>query len=182
MAIGKREDPLTGFNFNISLLESASPAAEATSIVLNTLADNIEAGFSECSGLDAMLEVEEYKEGGLHGVLKFPTRMSWGKLVLKKGVMRKMTLWEWIAGFAEGKVMRRDGLITLLDAERHPHTAWKFRRGLPVKYAGPTLFAAQSQVAFETIEIEHEGLQLASGTSELASAIQGAAEAIGSLF
>ena len=147
------------------------------------MTDNIEGGFSECSGLDAMLEVEEYKAGGVNDrVLKFPTRMSWGKLVLKKGLVRDMALWDWIAGFAEGKVQRRDGLITLLDAEREAHTVWKFHRGLPVKYAGPSLEAAGSAVALESIEIEHEGLELMSGASGLSSAIKSAADGIASLF
>lgn len=183
MPTGTREDPVRAFNFTISLLESSSPASTVTTIALNTLTDNIEGGFSECTGLDAMLETESYQEGGVNDrVLKFPTRMTWSKLILKKGIVKDTALWEWIAGFSEGKVQRRDGLITLLTEAREAHTVWKFRRGLPVKYAGPQLAAAQNAVALETIEIEHEGLELVSGASGLASAIQSAAEGVASLF
>lgn len=183
MSISRRTDPAKAFNFGVSLLESTSPSAALTSIALNTLTDNIDAGFSECSGLDAMLEIEEYMEGGVNDrVLKFPTRMSWGKLVLKKGIVRDKALWEWIAGFAEGKVKRRDGLITLLSEKGEAHTVWKFSRGLPVKYGGPRLAAADNAVALESIEIEHEGLELLNGASGLASAISSAAEGISSLF
>jgi hypothetical protein len=39
-----------------------------------------------------------------------------------------------------------------------PNNIWYFRRGLPVKYTGPSLNATQSSVAIESIEIAHEGL------------------------
>jgi len=184
MASGKREDPPLGFNFAINLMDSASSTGAAiTTIAINTLTDNIDAGFNECSGLEMSLDVEEYQEGGNNStVLKFPTRMQWGKLVMKKGILKSSDLWDWLYGFAEGKVVRKDGLITLLGEKGLAHTVWKFKRGLPVKYSGPQLNAQQNAVAFESIEIEHEGLELLSGASGLASAVSGAVEAVGSLF
>ena len=184
MGIGKREDPVRAFNFAISLME-ASPGlgGAVTSIVVNTLTDNIDAGFNECSGLEMTLETEDYMEGGVnHVVHKLPTRVKWGKLVLKKGLLTSSALWDWIYGFAEGKVVRKDGVITLLDEKGEAHTVWQFKRGLPVKYGGPSLNAQQNAVAFETIEIEHEGLRLMSGASGLASAVSSAAEGVASLF
>ena len=184
MSIGKREDPVLAFNFAISLMEASSGLGKAvTSIAINTLTDNIDAGFNECSGLEMTLEVEEYMEGGVnHMVHKLPTRVKWGKLVLKKGLLTSSELWNWMYGFTEGKVVRKDGLITLLNEKGLAHTVWQFQRGLPVKYGGPSLNAQQNSVAFETIEIEHEGLRLMSGASGLASAIGSAAEGIASLF
>jgi len=184
MAADKREDPPLSFNFAINLIDSASSTGAAiTTIAINTLTDNIDAGFNECSGLEMSLEVQEYQEGGNNStVLKFPTRISWGKLVMKKGIVKNHDLWDWVYGFAEGKVVRKDGLITLLGEKGLAHTVWKFKRGLPVKYSGPQLNAQQNAVAFESIEIEHEGLELMSGASGLASAINSAAEGISSLF
>lgn len=184
MSIDKRKDPALAFNFTITLMESASSTGDAvTKIALNTLTDHMDAGFTECSGLDVSLEVHSYQEGGNNGtVLKFPTRVSWGKLTLKKGLLKKQELWKWMYGFSEGKVVRKDGLITLLTEERKVHTVWKFKRGLPVKYTGPTFNAQQNAVAFESIEIEHEGLELMSGASGLSSSIRSAADGIASLF
>ena len=170
----------------MTLLDAASASNTATTIVVSTLTNNIDAGFNECSGLDMTLDVEEYMEGGVNDrVHKFPSRMQWAKLSLKKGVMVDKALWKWLYGFAEGKVVRKDGLISLLDAEGAPHTVWIFRRGLPVRYAGPSLNAQQNQIAVETIEIDHEGLELVSGASGLAQAVQavqGAAEDVAGLF
>lgn len=184
MSIGKREDPIAAFNFTISLMEASSGAGKAvTTIAVNSLTDDIDAGFNECSGLEMSLEVEEYQEGGVnHLVHKFPTRLTWGRLVLKKGLLASQALWEWMYGFAEGDVVRKDGLISLLDGEGKVHTVWQFQRGLPVKWSGPSLNAQQSAVAFESIEIEHEGLRLMSGASGLASAVASAAAGVSSLF
>jgi phage tail-like protein len=184
MSIGKREDPPLAFNFAINLMDSASSTAGAvTTIAINTLTNNIDAGFNECSGLEMMLEVEEYQEGGNNGtVLKFPTRMKWGKLVMKKGLVKNHKLWDWVYGFSEGKVVRKDGLITLLGEKGLAHTVWQFKRGLPVKYSGPQFNAQQNAVAFESIEIEHEGLKLMTGASGLASAVNSVVQGIGSLL
>ena len=129
------------------------------------------------------LELEDYMEGGNNGtVLKFPTRVSWQKLTLKSGLTRGTALWDWFYGFVEGKVQRKDGVISLLNEQRQVHTVWGFKRGLPVRYQGPQMHAQQSNVAFESIEIEHEGLYQLPGASGLSQAISSAAQGIASLF
>jgi len=152
-----RVDPVKIYNFSVTLIESSSILASVlTAIHLPTAA-----GFSECSGLEAMLDVEEYKEGGNNGtILKFPARANWGRLRLRRGVANSGDLWQWYFGFASGAGVRRDGLIILHDDRRQPVRLCTFRRGIPVKWTGPALHAAQSQVAIEEVEIAHEGLQM----------------------
>lgn len=152
-----RVDPYRSFNFLITLLDSSS--------VLSTLLAPIQVapvgGFSECNGLELGIDIEEYKEGGNNGtVLRFPTRAKWTNLKLKRGIALSDDLWLWHYGFVEGIVARRDGVVTLQDEQQNPVKMWSFTRGLPVKWTGPSLNAAQSQVAFEEIEIAHEGLTL----------------------
>ncbi len=157
--IGERKDPLLSYNFVISLLDSSSTLASAKSVAMSALLDVAVGGFSECSGIEMTLEVEEYKEGGRNGeVLKFPTRTSWSNITLKKGIAVDDRLWNWSYDFVKGKGKRRDGVITLLTESRVQHKAWLFRRGLPLKYTGPTMNADQSNVAVESIEISHEGI------------------------
>jgi phage tail-like protein len=144
-----RIDPFRSFNFLISLIDSSGIGAPSLG------------GFSECSGLEMSFEVEEYKEGGNNGtVLKFPTRAKWTNLKLKRGVALSTDLWDWHYGFIQGKVQRRDGVVTLMDELHIPVKVWSFRRGIPVKWTGPSLNAAQNQVAVEELEITHEGLRL----------------------
>ncbi|HYH66661.1 MAG TPA: phage tail protein [Urbifossiella sp.] len=153
-----RGDPVLGFNFLVTLLDTGSDLAAVASAV----GAAVLGGFSECSGLDGTLQVEEYKEGGRNdAVLKFPTRAQWGNITLKRGVTALPGaggLWDWYHGFVRGRGRRRDGLIVLQDEARAPVAVWQFRRGLPVKWTGPSLNAAQNAVAVEALEIAHEGL------------------------
>lgn len=179
-----RRDPVAGYNFEISLLESDSSIGSAlTTVALSTALGSPVAGFSRCSGLEVTLEIEPYKEGGNNGtVLQFPTRASWSKLTLERGLALTTDLWDWFYSFVEGNGHRRDGIITLRDAAGEPHTVWGFRRGLPARYGGPSLDAMQSAVAIETIEIAHEGLYQIPGVTALGAAVGAAADAIGTLF
>lgn len=158
-AVDVRADPVLSYNFVIGLLDSSSTLAVIQSAALSALTDIAVGGFSECSGVEMTLEVEPYKEGGRNGeVLKFPTRVDWSNITLKRGVGVTTALWDWFYGFVEGQGKRRDGVIALLTELRLPHNIWYFRRGLPVKYTGPSMNAAQNNVAIEAIEIAHEGV------------------------
>ncbi len=158
-ALGVRADPAISYNFVISLLDSSSTLALVKTAALSALLDVAVGGFTECSGIEMSLEVEEYKEGGRNGeVLKFPTRISWTNITLKRGVGVGDTLWNWSYDFVKGEGKRRDGVIVLLTELRVPHNVWYFRRGLPLKYTGPTMNASQSNAAIESIEIAHEGI------------------------
>jgi phage tail-like protein len=158
-ATGLRFDPVLSHNFVISLLDTSSSLALASSIALSAIMDIALGGFSECGGLDMSLDIEEYKEGGRNGeILKFPTRVKWSNITLKKGVGAGTALWDWHYGFVEGRGKRRDGVIVLQNELHIPNNIWYFRRGLPVKYTGPTLNASQNSVAIESIEIAHEGI------------------------
>ena len=157
--LGVRLDPLKSYNFLISLLDSSSSMALAQSAALSAVADVALGGFSECSGLEMSLDVEDYKEGGRNGeILKFPIRVKWTNITLKKGIGASTALWDWHYGFVTGQGRRRDGIIMLQNDLHIPNNIWYFRRGLPVKYTGPTLHASQNNVAIESIEIAHEGI------------------------
>ena len=165
-AVANRHDPPLGANFLVSLLESTS----ALTAALNLSGLSVAGGFSECSGIEMQMQPEEYKEGGRNGaVLRFPNRVTWSNLTLKKGVGLGSDLWDWHYGFVIGAGRRRDGVITLLDGAKSPVVAWFFRRGLPIKYSGPSLNASQNTVAIETLEIAHEGLHAVPGFGATAS-------------
>lgn len=150
-----RIDPYRAFNFLIKLVDSASAGSAPPQ------QSQASAGFSECGGLDMSMDIEEYKEGGNNGlILRFPTRVKWSNLRLKRGIATSDELWLWHFGFVRGQVVRRDGVVTLQDEQQNPVKSWSFTRGLPVKWTGPSLNAAQNQVAIEELEIAHEGLKL----------------------
>lgn len=161
-APGGRHDPPLNHNFVVSLVDSSSALAAGGGLAIAGL--TADGGFSECTGLEMSMQPEEYKEGGRNGaVLKFPSRIAWTNLMLKRGAALSGELWDWHYGFVVGAGRRRDGVITMLDAARTPISVWFFRRGLPIKYTGPTFNATQNTVAIEAIEIAHEGIHLVPG-------------------
>jgi len=154
-----RLDPVLGHNFLISLIDTSSTLGKVKSLGLSAVFDVAAGGFTECSGLEMTMQPEEYKEGGRNGtVLKFANRVSWTNITLKRGVGASTILWDWHYSFVEGRGKRRDGVIILLNDLHIPNNIWAFRRGLPVKYSGPSLNATQNLVAIEAIEIAHEGI------------------------
>ena len=158
-ALGLRLDPPLACNFLITLVHSTSTLASISSGAVSVLTDAALGGFTECSGLEMTLDVEDYAEGGRNGnTLKFPTRTKWSNITLKKGLAPGLDLWNWHYGFVEGLGRRKDGVIVLLNALHLPLHIWYFKRGLPLKYSGPTLQADRSAVAVESIEIAHEGI------------------------
>ena len=166
---GAKQNPALGFNFTISLVETASAGA----LIQATVGLPPQGGFSECSGLEVSIQPESYAEGGNNGtLLKFTGRASWSNIRLKRGIVTSPDLWRWHLDFVEGSGKRRDGVITLQDELGKSVRTWRFRRGLPVRWAGPTLNALQAQVAVEEIEIAHEGLrQTGAGGGSLVESI-----------
>jgi phage tail-like protein len=182
MTLAARRDPYLAYNFLITLLDASAELASAIKQI-----DRMKSGgFSECSGLESTVEIEEWKEGGNNGAsLKFVTRGKTTPIVLKRGVTANDDLWAWHNAFVLGRGKRRDGLIVLQNEQRQPVKVWAFHRGIPTKYSGPTLNATDSLVALEQLEITHEGLALISPVQSLSSivgAVASAASAIGSLF
>jgi phage tail-like protein len=170
--------PPPNFNFFISLTPAMTPGMMGpSSVPASTLPLALQApqfvigGFSECSGLNLESETETYQEGGYNlAPLRFT---KWGKhpsIVLKKGITFGTAFWDWYTqqlATGGGGQIRMNGLVLLLDrgpAQGPPGTArvpvagWVFLNGFPEKVQGPTLSARGNDVAFESIEIVHDGL------------------------
>jgi len=151
---------VAAYNFSIRLIETAKPA----SALVGAFAKPIEGGFAECTGLEASMAVDEWREGGRNdAVLKFPGRISHPNLRLRRGLAVSTELWTWHEQFLLGRGRRRDGVIELLNDLGEPVRTWRFRRGLPVRWAGPTMNATASAMAIEELEIAHEGLFVTAG-------------------
>lgn len=134
-------DPYMGFNFAIEI--------EALLV----------GGFSEVSGLQSEIKMDEYQEGGVNDFIHhLPRQTSYANLVLKHGLTDISSLWNWYYNTTQGIVQRKNGTIMLLDRKQIPVMWWNFRNALPVKWSGPDLNAGSDEVAFESIELVHEGL------------------------
>jgi phage tail-like protein len=157
---GIRLDPPLNYNFLVMIVDTSSFGSTVLSGAMSLVGDVLLGGFSECSGLQMLMQDAKRHEGGLNNTEhRFPTRTTWPNITLKRGVSRiSQSGWDWLYDFGDGKVKRKDGLIVLMDAQHIPHNLWTFKRGFPVKFEGPTMKGAGNEVAIESLEIAHEGL------------------------
>lgn len=162
----RQEDPFTGFMYRLTL-------------------GHIEiAGYSECTGLEMETKVFEYPEGGLNfHTLKFPERTNVKNIVLKRGLTVSHDLFDWYLDVANGtfshanqrpsahdqaghssEASEQDNSrrisIAIVNASGETTKEWLLRRAFPIKWIGPDLKATDNSVAFETIELAHEGMEM----------------------
>lgn len=125
-------------------------------------------GFTEVAGLESELQTETYEEGGQNDfVHKFPTRTTYPNLVLSKGLTDIYALWDWYNDATQGKVIRRNGTIMLLDHMRLPVMWWNFKDAYPVKWSGPQFNSKSEEVAVERIDLVHRGISVPQGSKLL---------------
>lgn len=174
-------NPVPVFDFTVILM-NVTPGSGLTPVpgaAAGVASAALTGTFAEVSGLNAEMETEEYREGGLNtGPHKF---IKWGKypnLVFKRGVTPNTDLWDWYYQvlYGDQAVLRKNGIVVLTDRSaaaagavlpsipgltglgRLPIAVWSFSNGLPEKLQGPGLNAKSNEIAIETLEITHEGL------------------------
>jgi phage tail-like protein len=115
-------------------------------------------GFHSVAGLDAHIEVEEYREGADRGVRKEPGIVTYGNLVLTRGVTDDSELYEWWRSGANGEVDRRNLAVVLLDRRRDAVARWNVSAAWPVRYAVSPFDSGSDDIALEILELAHEGI------------------------
>jgi phage tail-like protein len=118
--------------------------------------------FTECTGLQAETEVEEYQEGGLNEVRhRLPKSTKWSNLTLRHGLTDSTVLWDWYRGRMQGdfkKAPRKHVAIILWDEKiKNQVRRWDFGDAYPVKWTGPDLKGDSNTVAIEALELAHSG-------------------------
>ena len=120
------------------------------------------ASFSEVSGLEFEIGMTEYRNGSEDITpRKMPGLVKYTNLVLKSGATGDIIFWNWVLEGVQGSINRADGSIILLDEARAEVMRWNFRNAWPCKYTAPTFNSANNEIAMETLELCHEGLELA---------------------
>lgn len=142
MATGERRDPYAAFRFHL----------EIDAVLV--------AGFSEVSGISVETEVEERPEGGVNDyVHTFIKGSKHPRLTLKHGLTEADTLWRWHQEVVAGRIQRRAGRILVFDSAGAEKWRWTFEGAYPIKWTGPDLRADSSTLAFETVELVHQGIK-----------------------
>lgn len=114
---------------------------------------------SDVSGLQVETETEPYEEGGVNDfVHQLPKRTKYMNITLKRGITDLDEMWNWHQEVVNGKFIRKNGSIILMDVTGEDKWRWNFWQAYPVKWTGPELRADNNTVAFESIDLAHHGI------------------------
>jgi phage tail-like protein len=115
--------------------------------------------FGAIRGLEAQVDILEYREGGINDVVhRLPGPISYPNLVLSNGLTSR-AIEEWFAMTSLG-AERHTMTVTFLDAAGKAVRAWSFAEAFPVRWTGPVLGADSGAVAGEELEIAHGGMTM----------------------
>ncbi|ACK54633.1 MULTISPECIES: phage tail protein [Thauera] len=146
-----RETPYSAFNFLVDLEPGQG--------------EEVQAGFSEVSGLNAEITVAEYRAGNdrVNYVRKVPGIHKAGDVTLKRGVIGAQNLYEWLELGRTGKLaqVKRDIVVKLQSEDRAGTVvSWKLRGAMPIKWTGPTLTAkGGGDIAIEELVLSVETIE-----------------------
>ena len=130
-------------NFNF-LVEIEEFETETTSMV---------GGFSEVRGISSESQVLEHWVGSQPIAVKIPGRVSYGNIVLQKGVTSSPELYRWRQRVEQGLDDRRSGSIILLDSTLQEKTRWNFYGAWPCRYEAPGFDSRGDVISIETLEL-----------------------------
>jgi phage tail-like protein len=137
---GNRRDPLPVFCFSIEI-------------------ESVTAFFKSVSGLKFETESIPVREGGVNDTtFMLVGATKWSPIVLKNGFTAGSDLLKWRKEWLTGTMSRRSGIITQFNTAREEMAKWKFVRGWPTKWEMAEFDASKSELAIETLEITHEGI------------------------
>lgn len=155
--------PILAFRYQVDFTE-----IDLTSGTAGAAVSRSSGSFSECTGLEASMEPKVINEGGRnYGSAQRAGRVSFGTVVLKRGLTSSRDAWQWFEMVSRGSyAYRLNAEITVLGPEIGPSGGqrvewrWKLLHCLPIKFKAPDLNAKGSEVAIEEIHLAHEGLLL----------------------
>ena len=165
--------PFANFAFQVSIEPASGSFAPGKGVKSELIG-----GFSEISGLEAMMEHKVIRVGGSnYGPQLRAGPVSFGTVVLKRGIVEARHLWRWWSMFAgaDGATDARPtldnrahvliGLIretrsSPTRGDRRVRLGWRLRYAMPIKFRVADLNAKGSDVAVEELHLAHEGLEM----------------------
>ena len=141
---GDRKDPLTVFLFGLKIQDLGLDHHDGTAF------------FKSVTGLKMESDVTDYQEGGVTSFMRKVIGVrKWTNIVMSQGFTGDNLLWGW-----RDSPSRVNGSITAFGPDMKPVCRWEFKNGYPVKWNGPEYDASKSDLAIESVEIAHEGLEM----------------------
>jgi phage tail-like protein len=129
---------------------------------LGVVPNSIDIRFQKVRGLSAEIETTPIKAGGQNlYTQRLPTGISYGNLVLERGVVLGSLLAAEInVALSLFRFRPSNVLVTLLDGTGIPMSAWFFYKAYPVKWSTGDLDANDKNVLIESIELAYARMQV----------------------
>ncbi|MBL7803974.1 MAG: phage tail protein [Saprospiraceae bacterium] len=123
--------------------------------------NEVDIRFQKLSGLSADISPETYEEGGQNLYThRFPNRISYGNLVLERGMVIGSILGlEFNTAMSMFRFYPSNVMVMLLNADSEPVANWMFFKAYPVKWAISDLDANSNQIAIESMELAYTRFQ-----------------------
>jgi phage tail-like protein len=117
--------------------------------------------FKSVSGLRYETEIVPVKEGGQNlTTYQLPGGLKWSNIVLKQGFTKDSKLLNWRIEWTQRNFGPRVAVtITQLNTALEPCAVWTAVRAWPVKWEISEFDASKNEVAIETLELAHEGIE-----------------------
>lgn len=145
-----RDHPYAQFNFLVDIGDGD--------------AASVQAGFSEVSGLDAHIDVIEYRNGNsrFDEPMKLTGLSRVGDVTLRRGLIGALNLWQWFTQVRSGDPNAvRDVTIRLQDEQRADDVVvWKLSRARPIRHVSGPLAGAGTDLAIEELVLSYERLDV----------------------
>jgi len=122
-----------------------------------------EASFQEVTGLNSETQAIEYRAGNskVFSTVKMPGIKKYGNVTLKKGVFNNGNNFrDLYQKMVMNTFERKTITISLLDEKNGVAMSWTLNNAFPVKITVSDMKSDGNEIAVETIELAHEGLEL----------------------
>ncbi|MBE9116391.1 phage tail protein [Lusitaniella coriacea LEGE 07157] len=148
-AISLTKNPPVGFSFMVTFL------------IGGFVPNPLDIRFQRVSGISSTMETTEIREGGENLFsLRLPTRMTYGNLVLERGMVIGSSLnIEFNLAMSTMSFQPGNVLVMLLNAKDIPIASWLFQETYPVTWSVSDLDANQSSIVIDTMELAYARLQ-----------------------
>lgn len=142
----ERDRPYSQFNFRVSW---------------DGLDENsVQAGFQEVSGLGLEINVAEYRAGNSNenSPIKITGTFKVPDVTFKRGLIATLDLYEWLNEVRNGSQEQLRTVTVRLMSEDRTTVAqeWVLTNARPMKYTGPSLMGAGTELAIEELVLSCE--------------------------
>lgn len=144
----------------------ADPKYPMPAFRYSVLIGSVQLSVNEVTGLTMEFQVLEYRNGddAQFQAMKMPGIPKVSNVTLKRGIVANESMMANVTWFSATKMNipspRATVIINLLDEGGAIVMTWTLQNAWPMKLDGPSLGAQKNEVAFESMELAYEVLQV----------------------